>query len=68
MSTIIEEPLDFPALSKDLINFLDESYPHRCLRSGEDVVAHHRYAGIRELIDELLVLLDEHENGDSVDD
>lgn len=43
--------------SVDLIKELDRSFPPRCIRSNESVEDAHRYAGRRELIDELLIHL-----------
>lgn len=51
---ILEGNDDFPRVSSELIDLLDKSFPHRCLRLGEDVSEHHRYAGVREMIDELI--------------
>ena len=47
-----------PLTSKELIEWLDQSNPHRCLGQNEDISRHHRYAGKRELIDSLLVALE----------
>lgn len=41
------------------IDALNESYPHRCIQLGEDVIEAHRYAAVRQFIDELLVLKQE---------
>lgn len=38
----------------DLIKELDEMYPARCIAEDETPSQAHRYAGRRELIDELL--------------
>lgn len=48
-----------PVRSSDLITRLDELYPARCKTLGEKEEEHQRYAGIRQLIDELLGLLEE---------
>jgi hypothetical protein len=56
----LDEDYPFPATAEQLIDILDQTYPHRCLAPGEDVVTHHRYAGIRELIDQLLVARQEY--------
>lgn len=43
-----------PTFAVDLILELDKSFPHRCVSVGEDLVAAHRYAAKRELVDALL--------------
>jgi hypothetical protein len=43
-----------PTLSDDLITFLDDVYPHECIRPGETMEDAQRRAGCRELIDELI--------------
>lgn len=43
-----------PTYSTELVKRLDAIYPHQCLAPGESVEIHHRYAGRRELIDELI--------------
>ncbi len=45
---------DFPINSHELIRRLDEAYPHRCINPGELPEVAHRYAGKRELIDNLV--------------
>lgn len=45
---------DLPRDSYDLIGYLDKAYPHRCISPGESLEMAHRYAGIRQLIDELM--------------
>lgn len=47
--------------SFDLIEALDRAYPKRCIQPGESLEDAHRYAGKRELIDELLELKREQE-------
>ena len=49
----LDEDYPFPETSEQLIERLDEAYPPPCLGKDEDVIAHHRYAAKRELIDEL---------------
>jgi hypothetical protein len=46
---------------------LDENYPHRCIREGEDEISAHRYAAVRLFIDDLMAIRDEHINGDPND-
>ena len=41
---------------------LDEAYPPRCKLLGESEEEHQRYAGIRQLLDELKGLLEEQRN------
>ena len=48
-----------PALTEDLMKFLDRLYPHTCISPTETLEMAHRYAGKRELIDELLELWEE---------
>ena len=48
-----------PPFSADLIAELEDAYPARCRRLGEDHDEHERYAGARELIERLRVRLDE---------
>tara|TARA_S200000501_G_C20843358_1_gene752643 strand:- start:435 stop:656 length:222 start_codon:yes stop_codon:yes gene_type:complete len=51
-----------PAFSKDLLVQLDLTYPARCKLPAENEEDHQRYAGKRELIDELLSLLEDQES------
>jgi hypothetical protein len=53
-----------PLNTTDFIALLDEQYPHRILRVGENLEMYQRYCGIRELIDELLIVKHELEEGD----
>lgn len=48
----IEE--EFPISARELVEMLDKLYPHKCPRYGEDPEYTQRYAGARELIDQLL--------------
>lgn len=43
----------FPEFSEDLIKKLDRDFPPRCIRPGESLEDHQRYAGKRELVDKL---------------
>lgn len=43
-----------PDLSVELIKQLDKDYPHRCIKHDQSLEAAHRYAGQRDLIDNLL--------------
>lgn len=61
---MIDEIDEIPRDTIGFIALLDESYPHRCKTRGEPEEAHQRYAGIRELIDELLIVKHEIEEGD----
>lgn len=49
------------------IDALDETYPHRCIKLGEDVIVAHRYAAVREFIDELLQIKQEFLEGEDED-
>ena len=51
-----------PFQSAHLIERLDEAYPPRCKLLGESEEEHQRYAGIRQLLDELKGLLEEQRN------
>lgn len=53
--TILDEDYPFPASAEQLIDILDQTYPHRCMGKDEDLIAHQRYSAVRELIDQLLV-------------
>ena len=61
------ETQDFPAATVDFIQALDENYPHRCIREGENEITAHRYAAVRLFIDDLMAIRDEHLNGDPND-
>lgn len=45
---------ELPPLTEDLLPFLDRHHPSRCMAPGETLEAHLRYAGARELIEELI--------------
>ena len=53
-----DEPL-VPLRSEDLIKRLNEVYPPRCKTLMETEEQHQRYAGVRDLIDELVAMLEE---------
>lgn len=38
----------------DLVEFLDKAFPSRCIMLGETETDAHRYAGARDLIDQLV--------------
>lgn len=61
------ESNEFPASTVDFIQFLDEAYPERCVREGQDEISAHRYAAVRQFIDELVSAKDEYINGDAND-
>ncbi len=50
---------EFPLSSRELLVLLHEHYPPRCVAYNESELSAHRYAGMRELIDELLVWQEE---------
>ena len=52
-----------PVHSVDLIDDLSKSYPAQCIGLGETLEAAHRYAGKRELIEELLAWKEEMRGG-----
>jgi hypothetical protein len=47
----------------DLIDWLDEKYPHRCIEKAEDVTSAHRRSAVRELIDGLIQRRKREDNG-----
>ena len=46
-----------PANTVDLLALLEEEYPARCIRPDETLAQANRYAGARELIDNISVRL-----------
>lgn len=60
-------PVEFPVNSFDLIEVLDKATPHRCIAPGESLEQAHRYAGARELIDELVEWAREAREGEDDD-
>lgn len=54
-----------PRDSYALIKWLDELYPARCMRPGETVEAHLRYAGTRDLVDQLVSRMNEELSGEN---
>mgnify|MGYP000114949886 CR=1 FL=1 len=62
----IDEEFTFPLDSRDLITLLDTVFPPRCIKVGETEIQAHRYAAIRDLIDELVALKIEYEEGEDV--
>ena len=61
MSNEIEEQTlpEFPQSSRELLVLLDHHYPARCIAHNESEISAHRYAGMRELIEELVVWQEE---------
>lgn len=54
---MVDDSIDkdmLPAYAVDLINQLDEQYPHRCYDPKQSYEKQLMYAGKRELIDSLL--------------
>lgn len=51
--------LDFPESSRQLLELLNIHFPPRCIQHNEEEIHAHRYAGMRELIDELIVWQEE---------
>jgi len=56
---------DFPLETLKFIEALDANHPRRCIQFDEDVILAHRYAAVREFIDELILLKEDYENGDA---
>jgi hypothetical protein len=61
MSTETEDQTlpEFPTSSRELLVLLHKHYPPRCVAYNESEISAHRYAGMRELIDELMVWQEE---------
>ena len=61
MSNEIEEQTlpEFPQSSRELLVLLNHHYPARCIAYNESEISAHRYAGMRELIEELVVWQEE---------
>jgi hypothetical protein len=55
-----DEDIPFPLNSLDLLKDLHAGYPARCILPGQPPEDAHRYAGKRELIDDLLAWAAEH--------
>jgi len=56
---IDEEMIQIESMSAiDLIEILDSAYPERCLSPMDTIESGHRYAGRRELINELVYIKD----------
>lgn len=55
-----------PDLAADLIKQLDKDYPARCIGAAQSAVDAHRYAGKRDLIENLLAHLKKAEAGTGV--
>lgn len=47
---------ELPPYTREFLALLDRAIPHRCRERNESVRDHDRYAGMRELIDAMLVL------------
>jgi hypothetical protein len=62
------DTIHFPHRTYDMIDMLDKTYPHRCMGSKENVDDHIRYAGRRDLIDELVMMKALEEEGDEDED
>lgn len=55
-----QESVDIDVMSaRELINHLDEMYPERCISPMDSLESAHRYAGRREVINELIFLRDQ---------
>jgi hypothetical protein len=49
-----DDEVPFPSSSKELLEWLDEQIPHRCIAPNEDELTARHYAGKRALIDQLI--------------
>ena len=54
---------DLPLETLKFIEALDKHHPRRCIQFDEDVILAHRYAAVREFIDQLVSLKVEYEGG-----
>jgi hypothetical protein len=63
----LTEDYPFPVNSVDLIDLLAEAYPQRCIQKGEDLIDAHRYAALADLVQELLEMKREYEEGEYAD-
>lgn len=60
-----EKSFTLPIGSYDLIRWLDEQYPNKCIRTGQTLEDAHRYAGKRDLVDTLMQQMNEELGGTS---
>lgn len=58
----MEEQFSIPVYASELIDQLDETFPHRCPRMEESERSIFHYAGMRELVDFLKAKRDEEEH------
>ena len=58
-----DDELSIPLRSEELIQRLNNAYPPRCKTLSETEEQHQRYAGVRDLIDELMTMWDEQNDG-----
>lgn len=54
-----DEVIPMPRDSYELIGMLDEMFPPRCIGRNESLEAANRYAGVRDLVEELVAWKDE---------
>ncbi|MDR3473422.1 MAG: hypothetical protein P4M09_17320 [Devosia sp.] len=51
----MDDEIDFATMTAyQLIDMLNAAYPHQCIQLGQSETSAHRYAGRREMIDELI--------------
>jgi len=55
---------DLPLETLKFIEALDQNHPRRCIQVDEDVILAHRYAAIREFIDQLVLIKEDYEAGE----
>ena len=55
----IQDFEELPASSYDLIDLLNTAFPHQCARPGQDRDEMMMYAGVRNLIDQLVDIKNE---------
>lgn len=65
MSNETETLRELPSTTRELIQLLNEYHPHRCIAIGESAEEAGRYAGARDLIDELIVWQEEQDEHDA---
>lgn len=66
--TLESEETSIPLASRDLIQLLAETHPPRCMARSEDPVDHMFYAGKVDLIEQLVSLQEDQDNGSPVNE
>lgn len=50
----MDEPVELPVLTEALLPFLDALIPPRCIGKAQTLEEAHRYAGARDLVEQLI--------------